>query len=223
MLIVLATVAELVASTGRAAAAPAPAEPKPVASPFDFNLDASDPKATAPGAAGGLDFDLMGTDPVAEAVRNKAVEDVERKVKLRRPMLKLHQGLGFATLGVMALTLIIGQLNWNDKYGDGVDDGKYAIAHLGLGVGTTVMFATLGGLGLFAPNPYPKPIKFDTALVHKISMIMATAGMVLQVVLGPIAGFREGQLDQRPIAVAHLVSGYATFACMAVGTVAYFF
>ena len=186
------------------------------------------PAAPAASAPTGLDFDLMPTverpaDPVAEALKKKATEQLESKVRTRRRMLVMHQAFGFATLAVMAATLVVGQLNYDDKYGGGNDTGKFIPWHAGLGFATTALFATTGALALFAPNPYPKSTKFDTALVHKLAMIMATVGMVTQIVLGPIATAREGHLDQRNIILAHVISGYATFGFMVAGTVAYVF
>jgi hypothetical protein len=174
----------------------------------------------SPKPAPSLDFDLFGARPKADAARLKELDD---KVKTRRAMLKWHQGLGFATLGVLAATLVIGQLHYVDRYAGGDDTGNYRAAHLGLGVSSTLLFATTGALALFAPNPYPKPIKADAALLHKISMGLATAGMVAQLILGPVAGSREGKLDQRGVALAHLVTGYSTFAFMATGVFAYVF
>jgi hypothetical protein len=119
---------------------------------------------------------------------------------------------------------VIGQLNYQDKYGThGADTGRFYNAHLGLAGSTTALFATTGILALAAPNPYRKPVRFDAALVHKLSMALATAGMVAEAVLGPITASREGKLDQREWALAHLVTGYATFGFMATGVMAFVF
>jgi len=150
-------------------------------------------------------------------------EELTRKVQSRRRILQAHQALGFVTLAGLAATLVIGQLNYQDKYGGGGDTGRFYPAHLGLAASTTALFATTGILALAAPNPYPKPVRFDAALVHKLSMALATAGMVAQSVLGPITASREGKLDQRDWALAHLVTGYATFGFMATGVLAFVF
>ena len=191
---------------------PATAAPPAKAAEDDFNFDLTPPTPTG-AATSQVPKLALAPDPAA----------IERSVKLRRRMLTVHQGVGFATLGVMAATLVLGQLYWNDKYGGGDYTGDFNAPHLALSIGTTALYATTGLLALFAPNPYPKPVRFDTALVHKLSMILATVGMVAQVVLGPVAYYREGKLDQKPIALAHTITGYATFAFMAAGTVAYFF
>jgi cytochrome b561 len=187
---------------------------------------APDPAAAAPAASspGSMSFDLMGDSKPAptgdELGRQRALD---RKVHLRRSLLQWHQALGFVTLGALAATCVIGQLNYDDKYGGGTDDHRYYNAHFGLGLATTAVFAVTGILALAAPNPYPKPIKWDTAFVHKFAMALATAGMVAQMVLGPIVAAREGKLDQRDWAMAHLVTGYATFGFMATGVIAYVF
>ncbi len=144
-------------------------------------------------------------------------------MKIRRPLLLAHQAIGFVTLAALAATVVIGHLNYYDKYQSGDFSGRYEKAHLGLGIGTSITFGTTGLLAVLAPNPYPKPIRLDTALIHKISMIMATAGMVTQVILGPITANRVGRLDQANLALGHVITGYATWAFMATGTIAYFF
>ena len=179
---------------------------------------------SAPAAANGLDFDLLDAAPKKGVVDRARDQEFDEKVHRRRLMLQWHQGVGLATLAGLAVACIIGQLNYQDKYAaTGTDDGRYYNAHLGLGVATSTMFAVSGMLALTAPNPYPKPVRLDSALVHKLSMALATAGMVAQVVLGPIVSAREGKLDQKDWALAHLVTGYATFGFMATGVVAYVF
>jgi len=137
--------------------------------------------------------------------------------------LQLHQGFGIAMVIAMAATMIVGQLAYQDKYGGGDDSGSYNSAHLGLGVGTTALFATTGLLALLAPNPYKKPIKADTALIHKVAFAIATVGMVAQIVLGPVTAAREGKLDQRDLALAHLITGWTTLGVTATGVLAYVF
>lgn len=138
-------------------------------------------------------------------------------------MLTAHQAFGFATLAVLAATVIIGQLNYQDKYVSGDYTGRYEAAHLGLSISATGLFATTGLLAVFAPNPYPKPIRLDTALIHKVSMILATAAMATQIVLGPVTADRVGKLNQPALAAGHLAMGWASFAFMATGTIAYMF
>jgi cytochrome b561 len=173
-----------------------------------------------------LGFDLFADEKQKTPQEKEKLElvtrNLERKVKLRRSMLEWHQGFGFATLGLLAATLVIGQLNYQDKFSpDGEYTGRYNQAHLDLGVTTSALFAVTGTLALFAPNPYPKPIKLDAALLHKVSMAAATACFLAQVILGPISLHEEGTLHQRPLALAHLVVGYGAFAFMATGTIAY--
>jgi hypothetical protein len=172
-------------------------------------------------AHGAFDFDLLGAaQPPPDAHR---LSELERRVRLRRGLLKAHQAVGFITLGLLAATAVIGQLDYADKYGGGDDNGRFRDAHTGLAISATVSFAAAGLLALVAPNPYPKPIKLDAALVHKVSMAAATAGMLAQIILGPITAAHEGQLDQRDYARAHLGIGWATFAAMSAGVLAYVF
>jgi hypothetical protein len=206
---------------------------KASSSDFDFNLskDAKKTSSGASGASGGsggaFDFDLEGEkkkSPEDEAKEQKRLAKLEKDVSVRRKLLISHQALGFATLAVFAAQLVIGQLHYQDKYSrDGTLTNVYESPHLALGVTTATLFASTGIVALAAPNPYPKPIKFDAALVHKLSMAVAAAGMVAQIIMGPISAHRDGNLDQRDFAPAHLITGYTTFAFMSAGVLSYVF
>lgn len=214
-----------------AAADPPPGAAAPAPSPAPAAPAGAAPAGPAPAASGGgatdLSFDLFDEGKKADAGPSPAEiarrEAIERQAKIRRPMLQAHQAFGFATLAALTATVIIGHLNYYDKYQSGDFSGRYSLAHEGLGIGTSILFGTTGLLAVFAPNPYPKPIRLDTALIHKISMILATAGMVTQVILGPVTANRVGRLDQGNLALAHVITGYATWAFMATGTIVYFF
>jgi hypothetical protein len=215
----LVLIAAFLAATSHAHADPprAPATPPNAPTP-----------ATAPTTVpGDMSFDLMPEKPkltaAEEAERARHALEIERKVRLRRKLLVTHQGFGFATLGLLAVTMVLGTLNYVDKYGGGNDDGTYYNLHTGFAITTSLSFAATGGLALFAPNPYPKPIKLDAALAHKVLMILATAGFVTQLVMGPIIAAREGHVDQKALALSHLVVGYATWGFMAGGTLAFVF
>jgi hypothetical protein len=140
-------------------------------------------------------------------------------VSRRRTMLSLHQGLGLGMAGGLVATTLVGQANFNDRYRGGGDDGTWKTLHRGLVVGTSALFATVAVMGVLAPEPYPKPLRFDTLLMHKIFMSLATAGMVTQVVLGLItaSSAQEGQVSQVRFATAHQVVGYATLGFTSAG------
>jgi hypothetical protein len=182
--------------------APPPREGPPAQTdPFAFDLLAEPPK---PGPAG---------RPPAQ---------LEREVRRRRALLRAHQAFGFVTLGLLTATVVLGQLNYVDQYVSGDFTLRYHGPHLGLAVASAASFATGGVLALAAPNPYPKPIRFDPALLHKLMMGLATAGMVTQLILGPVtARARVGRLDQPDHALSHLVTGYATWGFMVTGAVAW--
>ena len=175
-----------------------------------------------------MNFDLFGDakkkSPLDEAREQERIAKLERKVHLRRQLLKWHVALGFVTLAALAATDVIGTLSYYDKYAaGGSDTGRFSTYHEGLGIGTAGLFGVTGILALAAPNPYPKPIKFDAALVHKLSMLMATICFATQIVMGPIMAVSDGKLYQRDLALAHLVIGYGAFAFMGTGVLAYVF
>lgn len=205
---------------------PASATSGPESPPAPPAAPASAPAAATATADSGFDFDLFVDQPAAKPVPlvpdPKRIE-FERRVKLRRKVLQLHQGFGFTTLGLLAVTLILGQLNYLDKYGGGDLTGRYQYPHLALASLSTVSFATTGLLALLAPTPYKKELKADRALLHKVMMTLATAGMVAQVIMGPLASSMDGNLNQRGLALGHLVTGYASWAFMATGMMAFVF
>jgi len=163
------------------------------------------------------DFELLPPEkpPDPDALARQA--ELSQALSRRRELLGLHQWAGFATLATMTATVVVGQLNYADKYGGGGDTGKYRTAHQVLAYGTTGFFAAAGVLALLAPSPFEKPLRLDTATLHKMSMIVATGGMVAQVVLGIVTAHSEGSLSQRDFALAHQIIGYTTWAATTVG------
>lgn len=211
-----------------AAASPVLADEAPAAA--QPAAPAATPEQTAAPAAAAMDFDLFSDqpkpDPAQAAAQSAKAAAVEKQIGVRRKMLIAHQAIGFTTLAVMAAAVALGQVNYVARYGslnNGLDYDRYQSAHLGLTITSTALFTTLGILGVAAPNPYPKPIKADAALVHKVAMILATAGMVTQMILGPITASYEGKIQQRNLALGHVVTGYATWGFMAAGVLAYVF
>lgn len=211
---------------------PTPATPQGAAVPSTPSPTAPTSPRAEPGkpppSGGDMNFDLFTNDkakqPGEEAAQKERIAKLERKVHLRRALLKWHVALGFVTLAALAATDIIGTLNYYDKYNsNGTDTGQYSTYHEGLGIGTAALFGVTGILALAAPNPYPKPLKLDVALLHKLSMLMATACFAAQIIMGPIMAVSDGKLFQKDMAVAHLVIGYGAFAFMGVGTLAFVF
>jgi hypothetical protein len=197
----------------------APAGPQQAAAPAQDAPRAPAASAAQPGDPA-LDFELL--EPAAPA---PAVDlALERAVSRRRTMLSLHQGLGLGMAGGLVATTVVGQLNFNDRYRGGGADGSWKTLHRGLAVGTSALFATVAVMGVLAPEPYPKPLRFDTVLMHKIFMSLAAAGMVTQVVLGLItaSSAQEGQVSQVRFATAHQVAGYSTLGFTTAGVLTLF-
>jgi hypothetical protein len=63
-------------------------------------------------------------------------------------------------------------------------------------------------------------VRLDTATVHKISLAVASVGILTQIILGPIIASKEGQLSQRDFALAHQIVGYTTLVATAAGAAA---
>lgn len=218
----------------RPLAAPEPL-PAPQAVPASYTPDAEPakpagdaPKAQTPseppsaGDSDSLDFELL--EPLDTAAAAQVDPALEKKIGRRRTMLKLHQGLGFALTAGLVATTVVGQLQFNDSFRGGGDDRDLLGLHRGLAIGTSAVFASVGLLGLLAPEPFEKEgFQWDTVTFHKIFMSVATAGMVAQVILGILSTNRYGRLSERDLATAHQVVGYTTLGAVSAGVLTLFF
>jgi len=229
---VLLTPATLRAQDSDATAEKAPPSEIPRASAPEV-LPAGPLPSAAPAPApadkpAGLDFqffepDNASTSGADSAARSSEISELSKK---RRHRLETHQFLGLTTWAFMAASCIVGQLNYNDLYGGGSGRGSYLMPHRLLVYSTTGLFAATGIYALLAPQPYKKPLQFDTGLVHRIAAIGATAGMVAQVVLGFItartadSGNGSGLKD---MAKVHDVVGWTTFGFMTAAGTAWLF
>jgi len=162
------------------------------------------------------DFNLLAPEKKPDAA---ALARIQSEIGRRRTLLRLHQIGGYATLATMTATVVLGQLNYIDKYGGGGDIGTYRTAHLLSAYTAAGVFAATGILAVLAPNPFEKRLRLDTATLHKAAMIVATAGMATQVLLGILTAGKEGTVAQRDFALAHQIVGYTTLAATAAGFV----
>jgi len=170
-------------------------------------------KAKPPPAPGDLDFDLLGAE-VAPQGPDPA------QMKLRRQLLTFHQGVGIALYSLEVTTVVLGQLNYRDKFSTHMNTEKWRIPHKSFAYATTAAMVLNGALALAAPNPTKKPFRLDRVGVHKIAMFTAFAGIATEVGLGLYTHSREGYMDQQHLAKVHLAIGYATLAAMTVGVAA---
>ncbi|MBZ4419204.1 hypothetical protein [Myxococcus sp. RHSTA-1-4] len=178
-------------------------------------------KPPSAGDSESLDFDLL--EPLETAEAAQVDPELEKKIGRRRTMLKLHQGLGFAMTAGLVTTTVVGQLQFNDSFRGGGDDRNLLGLHRGLAIGTAALFASVGMLGVLAPEPFEKEFQWDTITFHKIFMSIATVGMVAQVILGIMSTNRYGRLSERDLATAHQVVGYTTMGAVTAGVLSLFF
>ncbi|WP_426755988.1 hypothetical protein [Myxococcus sp. Y35] len=197
-------------------------EPARPLSPSDDAPTVQKPGETpAGGDVDPMDFDLL--EPAEAAAAAQVDPELEKRIGRRRTMLKLHQGLGFAMAAGLVGTTVVGQLQFNDSFRGGGDDRNLLGLHRGLAIGTSALFATVGLLGVLAPEPFEKEFRWDTITVHKLFMALATAGMVAQVILGIMATDRFGRLSETDLSTAHQISGYATLGAVTAGVLTLFF
>ncbi|MCY1040993.1 hypothetical protein OV208_06660 [Corallococcus sp. bb12-1] len=204
----------------------APAESAPAAAPQPLTPDVAPPVSATPESQPStgssitepsLDFDLLA--PEAEASAGLLDPELDNQLKTRRTMLLLHQGLGLGMAGGLTAATVLGQIQFNRSFRGGGDDRTLLAWHRGVVIGTSVLFATVGALGILAPDPVERAFQWDSVTFHKIFMSLATAGMVAQAVLGILATHSYGELQEPKYATAHQVVGYATLGCVAAGIV----
>ncbi|MBJ6760866.1 hypothetical protein JGU66_08830 [Myxococcaceae bacterium JPH2] len=200
------------AANSDSAAMDAPMAPKPLEAAANEPVPSSQ---TPAGQEPSLDFDLL--QPAEEAAQ--ADPELDRRIKRRRTMLKLHQGLGLAMAGGLATTTVLGQLQFSRSFRGGEDNRALLAWHKGFVIGTSALFATVGALGLLAPEPIEKKFQWDTVTFHKLFMGLATAGMLTQAVLGILAVHDYGKLSEVNLATAHQVVGYMTLGAVVAGVV----
>lgn len=164
-----------------------------------------------------LQFDLLPPQAPVDEAQAALAQGTMKDLARRRTLLDAHQIAGYATVGALAATVVLGQLNYMDRYGGRGDTGKYRTAHGIAAYGSTALFAATGLLALLAPSPLEKPSRLDTATLHKVSMAIATAGFVTQIVLGIATRGAEGRIGQRDLALAHQIVGYTTLGATTVG------
>lgn len=191
------------------------------------DLPAPEDKAPTKETKPPLDFDFFAGQAGAnsgEASANAAnASEIEDKVHTRRWMLKTHQTLGMATWALLAGAVVVGQLNYNQLYGGGGGSQKWQTPHRVLVLSASVAFAATAAFALFAPTPYPKPLRFDTGLVHRIAVIGATLGMLTEGVLGWVTTHQADAGNRQHLATmarTHQIIGYSTLGFLTIaGTV----
>ncbi len=163
------------------------------------------------------DIELLPAPATPDPAEVARREHLEHELQTRRKMLQAHQLGGMLTLATLGATVIFGQLNYMDIYGGGGDTRRWYEWHRWSAFASAALFAGTGALALFAPSPLEKPMRLDTAMLHRISMGVATVGMVTQIVLGIVTASKGGSISQRDFALAHQIVGYTTFGATAVG------
>lgn len=161
---------------------------------------------------GDMGFDLLGAPPPPAAAPD------EGRMKTRRTLLNIHQGLGIGLLAVSTTMMVFGQLNYSDRFGGGPSTGKFETPHTVLAFTTLGLFVATGLMALVAPSPLQERSEgIDRVTLHKIGMFTAAVGMAAQAALGIWTVNREGYINQTSVARAHLVVGYVTYAAMLFG------
>jgi hypothetical protein len=183
----------------------------------------SAPTAAPRAATTPEETELLPPEKPPDAATLARQKEINDQIRRRRSLLQMHQAAGFATLTSLALAVTLGQLNYLDKYAGGGDSGRWIVPHRVASYSAAGIFAGTALLAVLAPNPTEKPLRLDTATLHKAAMGIATLGYVSEIVLGILAARSENaqtpaaRLRQRDYALAHQIIGYTTLAATAGG------
>lgn len=172
--------------------------------------------APATASADDFDFDFFADPPAVETAPAFVDPTLPAAINTRRTMLQLHQLVGFGLVATELGSIVTGQLNYNDMFGDS-GSTRFKGPHKGFTYATMGLALTSATLSLFAPVPIEKQGGFDRMTLHKIAMFTAFAGWATQLGLGLYTASRSGYADHQTFAQAHLAVGYVTLAGTLVG------
>jgi hypothetical protein len=135
------------------------------------------------------------------------IESRKKEMQVRRGSLKVHQALGFITLGGMVAQGIVGSQLYKGNY-------KVKDLHEGLASAINVTYSLGAVTSLLAPPPMVNRDKKITSLrLHKWLSVVHMSGMIATNVL---AGLAEENVKYKS---AHRAAAYTAFASFAAAMV----
>lgn len=135
------------------------------------------------------------------------IESRKKEMQVRRKSLKVHQALGFITLGGMVAQGIVGSQLYKGNY-------KVKDLHEGLASAINVTYSLGAVTSLLAPPPMVNRDKKITSLrLHKWLSVVHMSGMIATNVL---AGLAEENVKYKS---AHRAAAYTAFASFAAAMV----
>lgn len=137
----------------------------------------------------------------------------------RRKMLRWHQGLSLTAFGLLTAQTVVGQLYWNKLQGLGSTD-RLRMAHKVLGFTSFATYALAAPLAIFAPDAAVDREGFDPMNIHRGLAFVHGAGMAIMPFFGLYIVAQKTKADTteqqiNTLRVAHLATGYVTWAAMA--------
>src|SRR5260221_10612494 len=136
---------------------PAAAEPPPLQlAAAQRQKPATKPVPKPAGKPAPDDFDLLPREATPDPAALARQQIVEQQLAKRRTMLQLHQLGGFLTLASLTTTVVLGQLDYLDKYGGGGEPRGDHARDRGRGVATPAHFPGTAALGGVCARPSPE-------------------------------------------------------------------
>lgn len=126
----------------------------------------------------------------------------QKELKWRRTFLTLHQTAGLLSWGLMAGTVVTGQL-WLDGKMDSPNWHKRLL------YSTIGIYSLTGLLAIITPPPYERRDEFSTISFHKLAAWVHFAGMIATPLLGNAINNTN---DYYKSAQIHQTMGYVTFS-----------
>lgn len=142
---------------------------------------------------------LFRTFGIASAL---SPEQRQKELEWRRTFLTLHQSAGLLSWGLMASTVVTGQL-WLDGK---MDTPNW---HKRLLYATISTYAITGLIAIITPPPFERRDEFSTISFHKIAAWVHFAGMIATPILGKAI---NNSNDYYKSAQIHQTTGYITFS-----------
>lgn len=143
---------------------------------------------------------------VGIAPKTLTAETREHELKVRRTMLKIHQGVGITTAAAMLAQGIVG----SKLYRNYSDDLKKV--HTGLATGINIGYITTGLMSFAAPPPLVTGKRFDNIKLHKTLAIVHISGMIATNILSHQIAKSQ---DPQQLRTFHKAAAFTTFGAYA--------
>lgn len=172
---------------------------------LEFDEETDDERPLLPKNISLIESALWGKDGLFRTIgitSDLTPEQRQKELGWRRTFLTIHQTTGLVSWGLMAGTVITGQM-WLDGQ---MDSPTWHKRLLYATIGT---YSLTGLMALITPPPFERRDEFSTISFHKLAAWIHVAGMIATPILGKIINTSN---DYYQSARIHQTMGYITFS-----------